>query len=178
MNEYTDYRFPIAGRFRSGRRIDGQDERLATWRITTSTAQVAERVSELYGGSPNVWDPAASEPFEVVTATDAVRIHTIYSHAQMATSSTGEQPKPETLVVFLLVDAPELGVWRHYSHSHTVRLRIDSMPTPHVRCVLSLDAIKVKNREPFPAPNLRLIEPAPDPRVTYADHLVPATEVA
>ncbi|MFF4578233.1 hypothetical protein ACFY15_07515 [Streptomyces sp. NPDC001373] len=64
----------FVGRFRSGRMVGNRPESLATWRVTTGDPEIAEKVSELMGGTPAEWETSGEDFNEVVTQLDKVLI--------------------------------------------------------------------------------------------------------
>ncbi|MFJ9671099.1 hypothetical protein ACIRP5_09975 [Streptomyces sp. NPDC101221] len=64
----------FVGRFRSGRMVGNRPESLGSWRITTGDPEVADKVSELYGGKPAEWETTGEDFNEVITETDKVLI--------------------------------------------------------------------------------------------------------
>ncbi|QPB09714.1 recombination directionality factor [Streptomyces phage Shaeky] len=64
----------FVGRFRSGRMVGNRPESLATWRVTTGDPEVAEKVSELMGGTSNEWETTGEDFNEIITETDKVLI--------------------------------------------------------------------------------------------------------
>ncbi|MBA9050799.1 MULTISPECIES: recombination directionality factor [Streptomyces] len=62
------------GRFRSGRQVNGRAVSLPTFRITTGDLEIAEKVSELFGGKPAEWETTGEDFNEVITERDKVLI--------------------------------------------------------------------------------------------------------
>ncbi|MFF4605737.1 hypothetical protein ACFY12_23720 [Streptomyces sp. NPDC001339] len=62
------------GRFRQGRMSGTRPESLATWRVTTDDAHVADRVARLLGGQPQPNESGGNHSDEVLTERESVRI--------------------------------------------------------------------------------------------------------
>ncbi|MEU9025949.1 hypothetical protein AB0D46_00075 [Streptomyces sp. NPDC048383] len=62
------------GRFRMGRLSGSRPESLATWRVTTNDACVADRIAHLLGGQPQPNEGGGDHSEEVVTGRETVRI--------------------------------------------------------------------------------------------------------
>ncbi|WP_030855290.1 hypothetical protein [Streptomyces sp. NRRL S-475] len=58
------------GRFRTGRQVGNRPESLSTFRITTGDPEVADKVAELFGGTPAEWETSGEDFNEVVTDVD------------------------------------------------------------------------------------------------------------
>src|SRR6476620_6291857 len=61
-------------RVRSGRVVGKFPESLATWRVTTNSGEVAERVSYLFGGTVLENRANGEELLEVLTETDVIPV--------------------------------------------------------------------------------------------------------
>jgi len=64
----------VVGRFRSGMMDGRRPVSLDEWRVTTGDADVAARVAELFGGTPEEWDTESEEVYQVLTTEAAVSI--------------------------------------------------------------------------------------------------------
>lgn len=64
----------IVGRFRAGQQINGKPHALQEWRVTTSDPDVADRIAELLGGTPEDWETKSAQNIEVLTSAHEVRI--------------------------------------------------------------------------------------------------------
>ncbi|MFE0020509.1 hypothetical protein [Amycolatopsis sp. NPDC059021] len=64
----------IVGRFRSGVLIGRRPQALSEWRVTTDDPDVADRVAQLYGGTPEEWDTDKSDNLQVLTDAASVPV--------------------------------------------------------------------------------------------------------
>lgn len=64
----------IVGRFRSGRLVGTMPESLSDWRVTTGDPVVADKIAEMFGGSPEEWETPKEDNLEILTDTPSVRI--------------------------------------------------------------------------------------------------------
>ena len=69
----------IVGRFRAGRREGRSAVTLDTWRVTTGEREVADKIADLYGGTPEEWETDKEDFLEVLT--DADKVDVIIGHA-------------------------------------------------------------------------------------------------
>jgi hypothetical protein len=63
----------VVGRFRSGHVLSKRPVALTEFRVTTDDPTVAEKIAEMYGGSPQDWD-GTRDPIEVFTTVKSVNI--------------------------------------------------------------------------------------------------------
>jgi len=65
----------VVGRFRSGTQLNGRPVALSEWRVTTGDPVVADRIADLYGGTPEEWKGTKTEEkIEVFTEQSSVVI--------------------------------------------------------------------------------------------------------
>lgn len=64
----------IVGRFRSGQQLNNRPLALQEWRVTTGDPDVADRIADLYGGTPAQWDTKSAETLEVLTEAAEVEV--------------------------------------------------------------------------------------------------------
>lgn len=65
----------VVGRFRSGYTVDDEPAPLTTWRVTTSDAEVAQAIADLFdGSSPEPWETKGDDNIEVFTDAASVDI--------------------------------------------------------------------------------------------------------
>jgi hypothetical protein len=64
----------VVGRFRSGQQLNNRPLSLTEWRVTTGDPDVADKIADLYGGTPNQWDTKSPETLEVLTEASAVTV--------------------------------------------------------------------------------------------------------
>lgn len=63
----------IVGNLRSGLQIDGKPVALQEWRVTTGDPEVAQVISDLYGGKVENWETKSEQNLQVLT--EAASIH-------------------------------------------------------------------------------------------------------
>ncbi|GAA2609722.1 hypothetical protein SMC26_39525 [Actinomadura fulvescens] len=64
----------IVGRFRSGR-VEGRTPvALEEWRVTTGDPEVAAKVAEILGGSPEEWDTQGEDNLEILTDAESLKV--------------------------------------------------------------------------------------------------------
>jgi hypothetical protein len=64
----------VVGRFRSGQQLNNRPLALTEWRVTTGDPDVADKVADLYGGTPGQWDTKTAETLEVLTEASEVTV--------------------------------------------------------------------------------------------------------
>lgn len=68
----------IVGRFRAGGVANGAPYAVQAWRVTTGDPDVAETISELYGGDPQEWTPTSKKAEDIIEVfTDAKSVDVI-----------------------------------------------------------------------------------------------------
>jgi hypothetical protein len=70
-NNFTN---DLVGRFRAGIVVGRLPQALSEWRVTTDDADVADRLAELYGGTPEEWDTDKSDNVQVLTDAKSVKV--------------------------------------------------------------------------------------------------------
>lgn len=74
----------IVGNIRSGMQIDGKPVALQEWRITTGDPEVAQVVSDLYGGKVESWETKSEQNLQVITDASSLHIQLISLQASFA----------------------------------------------------------------------------------------------
>ena len=65
----------LVGRFRSGMQTAaGRPMSLQEWRVTTADPEVADKVADLFGGTPQEWNTKTDERLEVLTTVSSVKV--------------------------------------------------------------------------------------------------------
>jgi hypothetical protein len=64
----------VVGRFRSGRLVGKLPESLSAWRVTTGDPVVADKIADLFGGTPEEWETDKEDNREILTDAASVRI--------------------------------------------------------------------------------------------------------
>jgi len=64
----------IVGRFRSGRMEGRKPVALDAWRVTTGDPEVAAKVAEIMGGTPEEWDTEGEDNLEILTDRESVKV--------------------------------------------------------------------------------------------------------
>jgi hypothetical protein len=64
----------FVGRFRSGRLVGKMPESLNEWRVTSGDPVVADKIAELFGGTPEEWETDKEDNLEVLTDAASVEI--------------------------------------------------------------------------------------------------------
>lgn len=64
----------VVGRFRGGLMQGRRPVALSEWRVTTDDPDVADRIAELYGGTPEEWDTEKADNTQVMTTAATVPI--------------------------------------------------------------------------------------------------------
>jgi hypothetical protein len=77
FSEHKATRSPtdFVGRFRSGMQTSaGRPMSIQEWRVTTGDPAVADRIADLYGGTPQSWQTKTDENLEVLTTESTVKV--------------------------------------------------------------------------------------------------------
>lgn len=65
----------LVGRWRSGMQTAaGRPMSLREWRVTTGDPEVADKVADLYGGTPQSWQTQSEENLEVLTTESSIKV--------------------------------------------------------------------------------------------------------
>lgn len=70
-NKFSDDQ---VGRFRSGLVVGKMPQALSEWRVTTDDQDVADRIADLFGGTPSEWDTEKADNIEIMTEAKSVKI--------------------------------------------------------------------------------------------------------
>ncbi|WP_461296346.1 recombination directionality factor [Streptomyces harbinensis] len=62
------------GRFHSGRQVNGVPEQLSHWKVTTGDPEVADAISQLFGGTPEETETTSENFIEVLTERERVKV--------------------------------------------------------------------------------------------------------
>lgn len=62
------------GRFRSGHAVRNRPISLTEWRVTTGDPDVAEVISQEFGGTPQEWETEKADNLEIFTTTNSVDV--------------------------------------------------------------------------------------------------------
>ena len=74
----------IVGNIRSGMQIDGKPVALQEWRVTTGDPDVAQVISDLYGGKAESWETKSEQSLQVLTEASSLHVQLISLQANFA----------------------------------------------------------------------------------------------
>lgn len=66
--------YDTVGRLRAGAQLQGDPVSLKEWRITVDDPNLADRIAEIYGGTPEQWETKGPDKIEIYTTTNSIEV--------------------------------------------------------------------------------------------------------